>query len=173
MATVPYSSAALTTDGGSNGILSVASTAPFVKGSRVYLGASGLPTVDLEIAAILSPTQLAVKLQSSPSARYNSSGYTTALGATLVQPEQDVFSEATLGTRARVGRAVITAGQSNVTILNSTCTDSSNIKAWVQQAQADATLTHIVRTYPQAGKFTIWGNTASTQSVVIAWEIVG
>lgn len=92
MTKVSYKSAPLTTDGGANGILAVADTSGFVKGAKVFLGASGLPTVELEIAVIKSPTELGVKLKSSPSARYDSSGFTTALGATLVQPEQDVFS---------------------------------------------------------------------------------
>lgn len=174
MATLSYFSAPLTADGGSNGVLSVSSTAPFVKGARVFLKATGLPTVDLEVAAVLSATQLAVKLQTSPSARYNSSGYTMALGATLVQPEQDVFNESTLGARsARIGKAVILPGTRSVTVPNINCTADSNVKAWVQQAADDATLKQVIRTYAEPGKFTVFGDVNATSAVVVSWEVTG
>lgn len=170
MAKVSYKSAVLTADGGSNGILAIDDTSALVKGATVFLGASGLPTVALEVAAIKSPTELAVKLKSSPSARYNSSGYTTALSATLVQPEQDVFTDVIL-PHARTGRATIQAGADSVVVPNSLSNSSAYVQAWVQQAGADATLTHVVRTYPESGRFTIYGNDVATAATTVAWEL--
>jgi hypothetical protein len=170
MAKVSQRSAALTADGGSNGILSIADTSAFVKGATLFLGAQGLPTVELEVAAILSPTNFAVKLKSSPSARYNSSGYTTALGATVVQPEQDVFTDVIL-PYARTGRATIRAGSDHVVVPNSLSNPNVQVQAWVQQAQADATLTHVVRTYPESGRFTIYGSDVATAATTVAWEL--
>lgn len=170
MAKVSYKSAALTADGGANGILTIADTSAYVKGATIFLGATGLPTVELEVAAILSAATFAVKLKSSPSARYNSSGYTTALSATVVQPEQDVFTDVIL-PHARTGRSTIGTGSNSVTIPNSLCNPNVQVQAWVQQASADTTLTHVVRTYAEAGRFTIYGNDVATAATTVAWEL--
>ncbi|WNM70132.1 tailspike contains pectin lyase domain [Myxococcus phage Mx1] len=92
MSNVEYFKTPLLANGGSNGIVNVGATAAssFVLNARVYLSATGQPIVELVITEI-DGGNLGLKLPSSASARFNCSAYTVAAGATLTQPDQDVF----------------------------------------------------------------------------------
>ncbi len=95
MANASYIKLALTVDGGSNGILTVSSTAGLLRGATVYLSATGLTTQVLMIDEVVSTTTLAVKLITGYTYnRYNSAAYTTALSAAITQPGQaDFFTD--------------------------------------------------------------------------------
>lgn len=87
-----YVKASLTANGSSTGILTIADTSLFRKACIVYLSATGLDTQSLIVDQILSSTQLAVKLNNGYNYnRFDCSAYTTALSATLTQPEQEDF----------------------------------------------------------------------------------
>jgi hypothetical protein len=103
--------ASLTADGGSNGILTFADTSLFEVGATCYLSATGLPTVSLLVDAILSSTQLAVKIYGQYT-RFPSSAYTVALSAKLTQPQQVDFLFADNGQEIPVGGSIILDGPS-------------------------------------------------------------
>jgi hypothetical protein len=71
------------------------------------------------------------------------------------------------------GRVAIAAGQSSIVVTNSVTNASASVYAVINQATADATLTHIVRTVPAAGSFTIYGNAAATANVVVDFIVFG
>jgi hypothetical protein len=91
MVHAPFTKQVLSADGNSNGTILVAQAAAFVVNSTVYLSALDQPTKILEVVDILSPRLLAVRDPSViGTVRFNSSSYTTANKATLVQPSQVV-----------------------------------------------------------------------------------
>lgn len=71
------------------------------------------------------------------------------------------------------GRVAIAAGQSSIVVTNSVTNASASVYAVINQATADATLTHIVRAVPAAGSFTIYGNAAATANVVVDFIVFG
>jgi hypothetical protein len=89
---VPFEKQSLVADGSSTGLLTIASTFRLRIGSVVYLNATGLPSVSLQIADIVNDTTFYVKL-TTPGVytRFDSSAYTVALAATITQPEQTNF----------------------------------------------------------------------------------
>jgi hypothetical protein len=89
---IPFAKLSLVVDGGSTGLLTVPSTFNLRIGAVCYLSATGLETKTLQIADIVSDTQLYVKLTDPLNyTRFNASAYTVLLSASLTQPEQTNF----------------------------------------------------------------------------------
>lgn len=172
MAKVAYFKAALTANGGSNGILTVASTAQFVAGAQAFLAGVVAPNIQVRIVSILSSTTLTVQPWASNQLGnlMDCSAYTTADSATLGQPDQDVF-KSSLQQEGRRGLAKISGGQSSVTVGHSQCRSGSFVQAWVQGPADDATLLKVQRTNPQEQQFTIVGDAVATGDVQVAWEL--
>lgn len=70
------------------------------------------------------------------------------------------------------GRALVAAGQDSVTISNPLCLPTSDVRAHVQQAAADASGAFIVRTSAEEGALTIYLNTPPAAPLVVAWELI-
>lgn len=82
----------LTANGGANGILTVASTANFRREARVFLHATGLPSLELLVDKIIDDKKIAVRDPNViGAARKDCSAYTMALGATIFMPAQSDF----------------------------------------------------------------------------------
>jgi hypothetical protein len=79
----------LTSNGTAGGLVTVSSTKGFVVKAQVILTANTLPTLQLEVKRVLSKTQFLVGEKGKIEQRANISLYTTALNATIYQPEQD------------------------------------------------------------------------------------
>lgn len=85
---IPYEKQALTANGGSNGILTVTSTALLRKGAVVMLS-DGTISVKLVIDQIIDATRIAVRDPSKIGAlRFDASAYLVANSASVQQPEQ-------------------------------------------------------------------------------------
>lgn len=83
---------ALTADGGSNGILTVASTSGLRKGARIFLRADDLDSLELVIDKVIDATHIAVRDPNVTGAvRKDCSSYTMVLNAKLFQPAQSDF----------------------------------------------------------------------------------
>lgn len=78
-----------TSDGGVDGLISLPSTRGFKVKARVVLSANTLPNLDLEVKRVISSTQLRVGPKGDILARQDVSAYTTALNASIEQPEQN------------------------------------------------------------------------------------
>jgi hypothetical protein len=89
---IPYVAAALTANGGANGIYTIADTSKFRKGARVLLGSSTQASVELVVDEVIDATHLALR---DPAAigttRYAGGAYLTADTAKIVQNEQTDF----------------------------------------------------------------------------------
>jgi hypothetical protein len=70
------------------------------------------------------------------------------------------------------GRVAIAAAASSVTVTNGLAAATSTVIAKISQNLADTTLTSIVRIYPFAGGFTIFGNAAATANTVIDYVLI-
>lgn len=89
---IPYEKQALTADGATSGVLTVASTAKLRKGARVLLRADTLESMELVIDQVISGTTIGVRDPSKiGTARFDCSAYTKALNAAVVQNEQVDF----------------------------------------------------------------------------------
>lgn len=88
MAIIAFVQAALTANGGTTGILTVASTTGFVAGAKVWLYSSAVDGIELVVDAVVDATHLAVRKPNLWS-RFNASSYTTAQTATVTQNKQD------------------------------------------------------------------------------------
>lgn len=78
-----------TSNGGGNGLITVSSTKFFKVKAKVVITANSLPTLNLEIKRVISPTQMLVGPNGQIRQRTDISAYTTALLAKVEQPEQD------------------------------------------------------------------------------------
>lgn len=78
------------------------------------------------------------------------------------------------GVTSMSGLAAIAAAASSVTVGNAGVAIGAIVFAWVQQAVADVTLTHVLRTSvnPAGGEFTIYGNAPATADTIVGWIII-
>jgi hypothetical protein len=95
LAQTAYVSQALTVNGGSNGLITVASTSGFQAGLTVYLSGTALATQELLIDSIVSGTTLYVKPKGYSYTRFDASAYTLAASARITQPEQEGYTNST------------------------------------------------------------------------------
>lgn len=91
---MPYEKQALTANGGSDGRLTVTSTANLRRGAHVYLGSTAVAAVELVIDRIVDATHIEVRDPSKTGTLlFNSSLYLTADTAVVVQnPQPDYYA---------------------------------------------------------------------------------
>lgn len=95
---IAYEAQALTADGGSNGRLTVTSTAKLRKGARILLRSSAVDAVELVIDSIDSATVIEVRDPSVTGAcLFNCSAYLVVDTATVTQnPQVDYYASSWL-----------------------------------------------------------------------------
>lgn len=103
-------------------------------------------------------------------------GHLARDGANYAIPGLSADSSGTPGAATQhttKGRVAVAAGQSQVTVTNRHVQASSFVVAQISQVTADATATHVVRTTPAAGLFTITLNAAATAATVVDYALFG
>ena len=93
--TAPYATAAFTSNGTQDGVVTVSSATVFSVGAIVYIGGTALPTLTCQVIQWTSSTTLQVRLETNNVNQLNYGfadlrSYTTAASATITQPSQDL-----------------------------------------------------------------------------------
>lgn len=92
---IPYDRQALTADGGSDGTLTLVSTAKLRRGARVWLSDNNSTSVELVIDQVINSQKIAVRDPSKIGmSRFDCSAFTVAQSAALSQSEQTDFTMA-------------------------------------------------------------------------------
>ena len=99
---VPAVSAALTVDGTSGGLITVASNAGFYVGAQAFMAAAGQTPVEVRITDLVSSTQIGIKIVPVPVGdhvlhsvnygRSSAAAFTVAGGWSIFQPQQFIYS---------------------------------------------------------------------------------
>ncbi len=90
MSQTTYVSAALASNGGSTGVITLATNAGFIPGCTIYLQSSAVAIKILKVRSLTGSTQVTVYDPTSSSffTNFNASAYLVADSATLTQPDQ-------------------------------------------------------------------------------------